>query len=115
LHHTTTQVMSTRHTFVDRNALLMRAGAEAVTAADEQRLHRHGLRTHALQPKGQPLPGWLVKWAALVRREREREREAERQRERGRERVGERERGRGRGAEREWERERERERGRERV
>ena len=61
-----TAVMSTRHTFVDRNALLMRAGAEAVTSEDERRLHKHGLRTHALRPKGAALPSWLVKWAALV-------------------------------------------------
>ena len=63
------QVMAQKHTFADRNALLLRAGMEPVTDADRARLERCGLRTSALgggAGGAYRAPEWLVKWAALT-------------------------------------------------
>ena len=56
------QVMTRKHTFLDRNALLVRAGMLPLTDADKQRLEVWGMRSSALGGA----PPWLVKWCALV-------------------------------------------------
>ena len=56
------QVMTRKHTFLDRNALLARAGTEPLTNEDKARLEDWGLRSCALGGA----PDWLVKWTALV-------------------------------------------------
>eukprot|EP00976_Prorocentrum_cordatum_P029343 597263-Prorocentrum_minimum.AAC.1 len=46
----------------------MRAGEEPLSEADRARLDKHGLKSASLSGfDGQPLPQWLIKWAALVR------------------------------------------------
>ena len=63
------QVMSMRHTFLDRNALLARAGAESVTEGDRARLEAWGVRGCALGGGcwgTYEVPQWLVKWTALT-------------------------------------------------
>ena len=56
------QVMTRKHTFLDRNALLVRAGTEQLTEEDRARLEEWGMRSCALGGA----PDWLVKWTALV-------------------------------------------------
>jgi hypothetical protein len=62
------QVMALRHTFVDRNALLVRAGMEPLTAGDRELLERSGVRFCALggDDGAYAAPEWLAKWAALT-------------------------------------------------
>ena len=65
-----TKVMSRRHNFLDRNALLIRACAETVTTADRAALVSAGIKSAALNMPGMSppteCPTWLVKWAALT-------------------------------------------------
>ena len=65
-----TTVMSRRHNFLDRNALLIRACAEPVVPEDRSRLAAAGIKSSALtMPGSNPpaeCPEWLVKWAALT-------------------------------------------------
>ncbi|KAK3277147.1 hypothetical protein CYMTET_14822, partial [Cymbomonas tetramitiformis] len=64
-----TMVSSKKHTFTDRNALLLRAGGEKINDDDRALLERHGLRAGALSGlNGKPLVDWMVKWAALILR-----------------------------------------------
>lgn len=62
------QVMDTQHTFLHRQAIIARAGAEPLTDADWARIRRHGLGDSALGSveAGDRAPDWLVKWTALV-------------------------------------------------
>ncbi|GAB4817034.1 hypothetical protein N2152v2_004080 [Parachlorella kessleri] len=62
------QIMSTRHNFLHRQAIIARAGCEPLTDADRQRLDAHGLRNSCLGGGcfGPRLPDWVLKWAALV-------------------------------------------------
>ena len=63
------QVMSVAHTFLDRNALLVRAIQEELTDGDRARLDAFSLRTSALgggEHGAYVAPLWLVKWAALI-------------------------------------------------
>lgn len=64
------QVMEQRHTFLDRQVLLLRACSEALSDANAAALQAAGLRGAAL---GRPdvacnpeVPAWLKKWAALT-------------------------------------------------
>ena len=61
--------MQARHNFLHRQAVIVRAGAEPLTAADSARLAAHGLGESALgsEAHGDRAPDWLAKWAALVR------------------------------------------------
>lgn len=59
------QVMTQHHNMFHRQAILLRA-AEPLTEADLARLDRFGLRASALGRPHKRLPGWLIKWAALV-------------------------------------------------
>ena len=65
-----TTVMERRHDFCDRNALLIRACAEALTDDDVHALAAAGIKSAALtMPGSEPprrCPDWLVKWAALT-------------------------------------------------
>ncbi|KAK9818057.1 hypothetical protein WJX72_006388 [[Myrmecia] bisecta] len=66
-------VMSKRHNFLDRNALVVRASCEEPTEADWERLKAHGIGRSILgaNPDAQisegwpPLP-WMVKWASFI-------------------------------------------------
>jgi hypothetical protein len=57
-----TAVMSSRHAFLHRNAILFKASTSPVTDLDRTRLHEAGIRACALDG----CPDWLVKWAALT-------------------------------------------------
>lgn len=62
------QVMSQRHNMLHRQVILARAGSEPLTDEDRQRLKRHGLGESCLGSveRGDRVPEWLEKWAALV-------------------------------------------------
>lgn len=55
--------MQQRHTFLDRNALLVRACSEPLEQADHERLAKYGIGSSLLGPDP---PAWLQKWAALI-------------------------------------------------
>jgi hypothetical protein len=70
-----TAVMNTRHNFLDRNALLLRACSEPLTTSDRTRLTAAGIKSCALTMPGErdpktggrvEVPAWLIKWAALT-------------------------------------------------
>ena len=69
-----TAVMNVRHNFLDRNALLIRACSEPLTAADRARLATAGIKSAALTMPGERTPSgervecpeWLIKWASLT-------------------------------------------------
>jgi hypothetical protein len=64
------QVLNTRHTFLHRQALVLRASQQALTAEDAALLEAAGLRGSVLgRPDvacNPPVPEWLRKWAALI-------------------------------------------------
>jgi len=62
------QVMNAKHTFLHRQATLLIAGCEKVTAADRARLASHGIKSSALggPELGDRVPEWVEKWAALI-------------------------------------------------
>ena len=61
-------LMKEYHTFIDRNLILFNAvvafgeGGERITAEDQQRLDKFGIRNSVLEG----IPPWLKKWAALI-------------------------------------------------
>ena len=68
-------MMNTRHNFLDRNALLLRACSEPLTTSDRTRLTAAGIKSCALTMPGErdpktggrvEAPAWLIKWAALT-------------------------------------------------
>ena len=70
-----TAVMNVRHNFLDRNALLIRACSEPLTAADRARLATAGIKSArgaddagGRTPSGERVecPEWLIKWASLT-------------------------------------------------
>ena len=69
-----TAVMNVRHNFLDRNALLIRACHEPLTAVDRTRLATAGIKSAALTMPGERTPSgervecpeWLIKWASLT-------------------------------------------------
>lgn len=64
------QVLEAKHTFLDRQALLLRCCTEPLTAADKARLEKTGLRGSVLGRAdvdcNPDTPDWLKKWAALT-------------------------------------------------
>lgn len=75
LYHTNTantpqqQIMAQAHTFLDRNALLLRASGEDAGEADYEMLAQAGIRNSVLcsRPDGRAkLPKWVVRWASLA-------------------------------------------------
>eukprot|EP00668_Euglena_longa_P031445 GGOE01040647.1.p1 GENE.GGOE01040647.1~~GGOE01040647.1.p1 ORF type:complete len:963 (+),score=216.69 GGOE01040647.1:35-2923(+) len=63
-------VMTRRHTFLDRTACIVRAGAEPLKEEDLELLAEKGFKSSTLMSLGedgsQALPPWLTKWAALI-------------------------------------------------
>ena len=57
------QVMQKQHDVLDRNAVLVRACTQPLTASDQEGLSHHGIGSSLL---GSTPPPWLVKWAALI-------------------------------------------------
>ena len=61
-------LMKEYHTFLDRNLILYNSvlacepGGEGITAVDEVRLKKHGIRSSVLEG----IPSWLIKWASLI-------------------------------------------------
>ena len=55
--------MQKRHSFLDRNALLVLACSRPLTEADSALLASHGIGSSVLGPAP---PAWLAKWAALT-------------------------------------------------
>ena len=55
--------MQKRHSFLDRNALLVLACSRPLTSADSALLAAHGIGSSVLGPAP---PAWLAKWAALT-------------------------------------------------
>ena len=72
------QVMQTHHTFLHRNAIILKACSEEMSEADYKRLHKFGFRSSLLGALGSSqapstsdasdlrLPPWLVKWVSLT-------------------------------------------------
>ena len=60
--------MKEYHTFVDRNIILYKAvvacspGGEGITAEDQERLDKFGIKNSVLSE----IPLWLKKWASLI-------------------------------------------------
>jgi len=64
---TFTEILSSSHTFLDRNAAIVRAGTEPLTEDDLQCLEAKGLQEAAFRgAKGMESPPWLRKWVALI-------------------------------------------------
>jgi len=62
-----TDVMNSRHGFLERNAILARAVSEPLESEDRERLERNGIKAWALTTaSGEHIPDWLTKWASLI-------------------------------------------------
>ena len=62
------QVMTRRHNFLHRQAILCLAGMSPVTEEDKERLRKYGIGSSVLgsEDRGDRVAGWLEKWAALI-------------------------------------------------
>lgn len=62
-------VMSKKHNFLNRTALLLRACQEGFNEEDKRCLEVHGIKSFALQFSTDPaqlVPEWLMKWTSLI-------------------------------------------------